>query len=76
MMMAMDLVMECMIICRSDDNDLFIYPLQLKPDGKDNDCDGGIDEKTTTDDDGDSLSEFDGDCNDNDKDTYLVHQKT
>ena len=26
------------------------------PDGKDNDCDGGVDEKTTlTDDDGDSL---------------------
>ena len=55
-----------------DDNDPFIYPYAAEiPDGKDNDCDGGIDEKTTvTDDDGDSLSELDGDCNDNDKDTY------
>ena len=47
-----------------------IYLCSEIADGKDNDCDGGIDEKTTvTDDDGDSLSEIEG-CNDNDKDTY------
>ncbi|MFM7200698.1 MAG: MopE-related protein [Myxococcota bacterium] len=40
-------------------------------DGKDNDCDGKIDEDLdTTDDDGDGLSEANGDCNDKDPNTY------
>ena len=55
-----------------DDTDPLIYPYAAEiPDGKDNDCDGGIDERTiSSDDDGDSVSEEEGDCNDNDKNTY------
>ena len=55
-----------------DENDPNVYPYAAEiPDGKDNDCDGAIDEKTeAADDDGDSVSEAEGDCNDNDITTY------
>ena len=40
-------------------------------DGKDNDCDGAIDENTLgNDDDGDTVSEAEGDCDDADADSY------
>ena len=49
-----------------DDNDPDVYPKAAEDyDGKDNDCDGGIDEGILgKDDDGDSVSELDGDCDD------------
>jgi hypothetical protein len=55
-----------------DDRDVDIYPSAAElPDGKDNDCDGAVDEGTTTgDDDGDSVSEQDGDCDDDNASTY------
>ena len=55
-----------------DDSDPTVYPNAAElVDGKDNDCDGGIDEKTiASDDDGDSVSEVDGDCDDSDLNTY------
>jgi hypothetical protein len=55
-----------------DDSDPEVYPFAAElEDGKDNDCDGGIDEKTgVSDDDGDSVSEEEGDCNDNDANSY------
>jgi hypothetical protein len=55
-----------------DESDPSVYPYAAEiADGKDNDCDGAIDEKTdAADDDGDSISELDGDCNDNDITTY------
>ncbi len=48
------------------DADPSMYPGATEtPDGKDNDCDGIVDEGTTTyDDDGDGYSEAGGDCND------------
>ena len=55
-----------------DDNDVDVYPGAAElPDGKDNDCDGAVDERTIGgDDDGDSVTEIDGDCDDNDPLTY------
>jgi hypothetical protein len=55
-----------------DDNDVTVYPFAAEiVDGKDNDCDGSIDERTTAgDDDGDSVSEEEGDCDDNDIASY------
>ena len=55
-----------------DESDPNVYPFAAEiADGKDNDCDGAIDEKTTvSDDDGDSISEYEGDCNDSDVTTY------
>lgn len=49
-----------------DDNDATVGPnFQELPDGKDNDCDGTIDEGTSLyDDDGDGFTEDGGDCND------------
>ncbi len=51
-----------------DDEDIYVYPSAVEiADGKDNDCDGEIDEDTDgNDDDGDGFSENDGDCNDAD----------
>ncbi len=51
-----------------DDTDQNTHPgADEFSDGKDNDCDGSIDEDlSTTDDDGDGLAEADGDCNDYD----------
>lgn len=50
------------------DGDPAIHPGAAElPDGKDQDCDGVVDEGTTRfDDDGDGLSEDDGDCDDSD----------
>jgi hypothetical protein len=55
-----------------DDLDINTYPYAAEiADGKDNDCDGVIDEGTLSyDDDGDSFSELEGDCNDYDADVY------
>ena len=55
-----------------DESDPSVYPYAAEiADGKDNDCDGAIDEKTVAaDDDGDSVSELEGDCNDTDVTTY------
>ncbi len=55
-----------------DDSDPTVYPYAAEIyDGKDNDCDGGIDEGTEgSDDDGDGVTEVDGDCDDADADTY------
>jgi MYXO-CTERM domain-containing protein len=55
-----------------DDNDPTVYPSAAElPDGKDNDCDNAIDERTVAgDDDGDSVTELEGDCDDNDPTTY------
>ena len=52
-----------------DDGDPGIWPGAVElEDGKDQDCDGIVDEGTNAyDDDGDGLSENDGDCNDGDK---------
>ena len=41
-------------------------------DGEDNDCDGEEDEGTETDDDGDGMTECQGDCDDLDGDTYTA----
>ncbi len=51
-----------------DDNDQNTHPgAEEFADGRDNDCDGLVDEGlNTTDDDGDGLSEEDGDCDDED----------
>jgi uncharacterized protein (TIGR03382 family) len=55
-----------------DDRDTAIYPSAAElPDGKDNDCDGTIDEGTIRgDDDGDTVTEQNGDCDDTDLGTY------
>jgi MYXO-CTERM domain-containing protein len=55
-----------------DDTDATVYPSAAElSDGKDNDCDGGVDERTVGgDDDGDSVSDIDGDCDDTDPATY------
>jgi hypothetical protein len=55
-----------------DDSDPTVYPSAAElPDGKDNDCDNAIDERTVAgDDDGDSVTELEGDCDDNDPTTY------
>ena len=55
-----------------DDTDATVYPYAAEiPDGKDNDCDTVIDEKTTAgDDDGDSVTEEEGDCDDHDATVY------
>ncbi len=55
-----------------DDADDNTYPGAAEIyDGKDNDCDGAIDENTLGyDDDGDSVSELEGDCDDNYEATY------
>ena len=51
-----------------DDGDATVNPEALEVlDGKDNDCDGEVDEETDlVDDDGDGFSEVDGDCDDTD----------
>ncbi len=55
-----------------DDSDANTYPAaQEIYDGKDNDCDGTIDEGTEGyDDDGDGFSEAEGDCDDRSDETY------
>ena len=55
-----------------DDLDASVYPEAAEHyDGKDNDCDGGVDEGTLgKDDDGDSVSELEGDCDDRDPSTH------
>ncbi len=55
-----------------DDEDVMVYPFATEIyDGKDNDCDGEIDEESDgKDDDGDGYSEADGDCNDADDTMY------
>ena len=55
-----------------DDEDVLVYPFATEIyDGKDNDCDGEIDEESDgMDDDGDGYSEADGDCNDADDTMY------
>ena len=55
-----------------DDDDTTVYPYAAEQyDGKDNDCDGTVDEGTEGyDDDGDTVSEADGDCNDDNSKTY------
>lgn len=55
-----------------DDTDITVYPEAAEVyDGRDNDCDGGIDEYTEgSDDDGDSVTELEGDCDDNEGATY------
>lgn len=55
-----------------DDTDPSVYPYAAEiPDGKDNDCDTVIDEKTIAgDDDGDSVTEEEGDCDDHDVTVY------
>ena len=56
-----------------DDSDPTVYPSAAEIyDGKDNDCDGAVDENTLgNDDDGDTVSEAEGDCDDADADSYL-----
>jgi len=55
-----------------DDRDTTVYPSAAElPDGKDNDCDGSVDEGTVRgDDDGDAVNEQNGDCDDTDDSTY------
>ncbi len=55
-----------------DDQDQYTHPgADEYADGRDNDCDGSVDENlSTTDDDGDGYSEADGDCNDYDASVY------
>jgi hypothetical protein len=55
-----------------DDDDPLTYPDATEiHDGKDNDCDGEVDEETEgSDDDGDGFTEAEGDCNDYAFDTY------
>jgi MYXO-CTERM domain-containing protein len=55
-----------------DDDDVLVFPFATEIyDGKDNDCDGEIDEDSDgMDDDGDGHSEADGDCNDADDTMY------
>lgn len=55
-----------------DDTNINTYPFAAEiPDGEDNDCDRIIDEGTNAfDDDGDGMTENDGDCNDSNVDTY------
>jgi uncharacterized protein (TIGR03382 family) len=55
-----------------DDSNRNTYPEAAEVfDGEDNNCDGRVDEGTEgADDDGDGVSELDGDCNDYDSSTY------
>ena len=56
--------------CDDDNPDTYPYAAELT-DGRDNDCDGVVDEGTPAyDDDGDSFSEDAGDCNDHDDEVY------
>ncbi len=61
-----------------DDQDVNTFPGATEfADGKDNDCDGWIDEDlSTTDDDQDGQSEADGDCDDYDDTIYLGAPET